>query len=517
MHSSNYSAENVRKGVFHYLLGRGVAGLAGFATVLLLVRYMDVQNYAGYTALSGLTTMCGIVASLGLERAIARYIPEGQMQRSKSELASLIWKTALIRFFASSIITIFIFTFWEGVNQAFGYIDLGGFPLQLAIFIIAETLFQHFSSVFQALMMQKVLTRLLAIQWLGRLLLMALVLTINDLISLRDALWIFALPEAVGVVIFVTVLQYYLKQASDIESCGTSAEKTIWPLWRPVLNMAMHNYGFSLLAAPPQGYFMRMIIAITLPVETVAAYGFFQSLAEKVRQYIPMHFFYGMIEPLMMARYLKDADFSILSHRCHVLYKTNLLLLVPAAAWIAVAGPYISSALTGGKFEGLSWILLLVVLQLMIGSHVLVLQLILNAIGKSRLLLKASLYALLGFSFFAIAAGFVAKIGILFAPLLFSVIVNSLVVFNLNNQGYSYRPSWSMLHGMVLLGCAVGGVAALGLSVFKPTESAFVVAGLSGGGVLLAFVVGVYFFSIVDNEDIGLVRNIVFKKKDRIL
>src|ERR1700752_5280110 len=45
-----YRQENVRKGALHYLLGRGAAGVAGFAIVLLLVRFMDIANYAAYTA-----------------------------------------------------------------------------------------------------------------------------------------------------------------------------------------------------------------------------------------------------------------------------------------------------------------------------------------------------------------------------------------------------------------------------------------------------------------------------------
>ena len=44
--NSPYSKENVRQGIWHYLLGRGFAGIGGFATVILLVRYMDVQSYA---------------------------------------------------------------------------------------------------------------------------------------------------------------------------------------------------------------------------------------------------------------------------------------------------------------------------------------------------------------------------------------------------------------------------------------------------------------------------------------
>jgi hypothetical protein len=66
MHSNPYTKENARQGALHYLMGRGAAGVAGFLTVILLVRFMDVQNYAAYTALSGLVALCGVLSGLGM-------------------------------------------------------------------------------------------------------------------------------------------------------------------------------------------------------------------------------------------------------------------------------------------------------------------------------------------------------------------------------------------------------------------------------------------------------------------
>lgn len=516
MSSSPYSGDNVRRGVIHYLFGRGVAGLAGFATVLLLVRYMDVQGYAGYTALSGLAMMCGVISTLGLERAIARYVPEGQMHHGADELLSFIWKTALIRLLASLSISLLIFVFWGPLTQVIDYIRLDDFPPSLALFIVAETLFQHFSSVFQALMLQKMLTRLLVIQWCGRLLLIVAALMADAMITLEDVLWIVAIPEIIGVVAFVCVLNYQRVRLVAGSGDDLSSEEAAWPSWGPVMTMAMHNYGFNLLAAPPQGYFMRMLIAVTLPVEVVAAYGFFQSIAEKARQYIPMHFFFNMIEPLMMAQYLKEGDFAALSHRCQVLYKSNLLLFIPAIAWVAAAGPYIATAMTGGKFDGQSWILLVVMLQLLIGSHVLVLQLILNALGRSSLLVRASSYALVGFVGFVLIASQVAELGLLFAPLIFSLILNVLIVRALNREGYPYQPAWKMLREVIAVGSVVGLVVALSLDAIHPAVSHLLVAAVSGVVVFSACGLGVYASKIIDREDINLIRNMFNKKTESL-
>ena len=167
MTTSPYSKENLRIGILHFLLGRGLAGLAGFATVILLVRYMDVQSYAGYTALTGVIVLAGIIAGLGLERAISRYIPEGRLERSVADLGRFIWQMSFIRLAAVLIICLMIYFSWHLLPQLFQDVTIKEFPLSLACFILAETLFQHFSSILQALVMQKILTRIMVIQWLA--------------------------------------------------------------------------------------------------------------------------------------------------------------------------------------------------------------------------------------------------------------------------------------------------------------------------------------------------------------
>src|SRR5689334_2695258 len=146
MPESPYSKENVRKGILHYLLGRGMAGAAGFATVILLVRYMDVQDYAGYTALTGLIVLSGIIAGLGLDRAISRYIPEGRMHHAATDLGRFIWSMSLVRLAVALGTCLLIAVFWDRIVLVFDDVNLPRLPPSLVCFIVAETLFQHFSS-----------------------------------------------------------------------------------------------------------------------------------------------------------------------------------------------------------------------------------------------------------------------------------------------------------------------------------------------------------------------------------
>ena len=210
--NSPYSKNNVRKNIFHYLLGRGLAGVAGFATVILLVRFMDVQSYAGFTALTGLIALSGVLAGLGLDRAISRYVPEARLERSAKELGLFIWQITAIKLLAALVVCGVFYEFWQPIIKLFSDVHLTYFPLALACFLIAETLFQHFSAVLQALLKQKMLTRILTVQWAGRLAMIIWVIFLDNAISLEESLLVMAIPEMLGVIVFVLVLIRYLNK-----------------------------------------------------------------------------------------------------------------------------------------------------------------------------------------------------------------------------------------------------------------------------------------------------------------
>jgi O-antigen/teichoic acid export membrane protein len=514
MENSPYSKENVRKGILHYLLGRGLAGIAGFATVILLVRFMDVQSYAGFTALTGLIALSGILAGLGLDRAISRYVPEARLERSAKQLGHFIWRITAIKLLAALVVSGVFYWFWQPILKLFSDVHLTHFPLALACFVIAETLFQHFSAVFQALLKQKALTRILIVQWAGRLIMIVWAVFADKAISLQESLLIMALPEMLGVLVFVLVLTHYLSQLNAAQQADMTIKNKDenWPDWNAIVRMASHNYGFTLLAAPPQGYFMKMLAAIFLPTQMVAAYGFFISIAERVRQYIPLHLLYSLIEPVMIGNYLQNRSFSTLNQRCQLLYKSNLLLLIPLLAWILAAGGYIVTSLTGGKFQEYSWLLALVMLQLTVGSHVVLLQLILNSVGASQLLVKAGFYALIGMALYLLIALNIHLTLLVAAPLAFSLVCNAYIIQALNRDGYPYSLSTNLFIGTT----AAGAMACL-LVYFAMQQplmtspNVYLLTLVSGALIALVYLACLYFFKAIRADEVHLVKSILIK------
>ena len=514
MASSPYSKENVRKGILHYLLGRGLAGIAGFATVILLVRFMDVQSYAGYTALTGLIALSGILAGLGLDRAISRYVPEAMLERSAKELGDFIWRITAIKLFAALLVSAIFYWFWQPILKLFSDVHLTHFPLALACFVIAETLFQHFSAVFQALLKQKMLTRILSVQWAGRLIMITWAIFADKVISLHESLLIMALPEMLGVLVFVLVLIHYLNQLNTAQQADVSLKNNNqhWPDWHAIARMASHNYGFTLLAAPPQGYFMKMLAAILLPTQMVAAYGFFISIAERVRQYIPLHLLYSLIEPVMIGNYIENRSFPMLNQRCQLLYKSNLLLLIPLMAWVLAAGGVIVTSLTGGKFQEYSWLLALIMLQLTVGSHVVLLQLILNSVGASQLLVRAGFFALIGMAVYLLIALNIHLHLLVVAPLVFSLICNIYIIQALNHAGYPYKLSKQLFWGASASGLTACLLVYVAMhQIFSTSPNTYLLTVISGLLTALVYIACLYFFKAIRADEIQLIKSILIK------
>lgn len=188
---------------------------------------------------------------------------------------------------------------------------------------------------------------------------------------------------------------------------------------------------------------MIILAAAFLAAPFVAAYGFFISLMERCKQYLPLQFMLNLAEPVLIAAYVKDRDFDRLCHHNRLLYKFNLLFIMPALAWVAAIAPQITSLLTGGKYVEYAWLLPLLMMQLALGSHATVLQIIINAVGKSAVLSISGFSALLsmGFAILLAVAGGRAEYLVL-APLLYEFVNNAVAVAALRGRGYRYDPQF---------------------------------------------------------------------------
>jgi pyruvyl transferase EpsO len=505
--STHYSLANAQKAIFHFVLGRGASALAGVVGVVLLARHMHRVDYAGYIAITSLLMLVMMLSSLGLERATARFVPEGVMHRQAKELFSFVWKLACLRLTITFIAMSIQILFWPLITNLFSHHTiLPAVPWAVPLFLVATTVFSYFSGILQSLFEQKLLTRFIFIQSAGRLGMILVLLTADDFITLDQSLWVMAAPELVAAIATATATLLILRKRStpDLQVNGQ------WPDWREVRHISVHSYGFNLLAMLPQGYFMRLLVAATLPAYATAAYGFFSTLVDRIRIYLPMQFMYSLIEPVLIASYLDKKDTRALAQKLNAIYKANVLLLLAALITVAILGEPLVNFLMKARYGEYYWMAALLLVQVTIGSHVLALQLFFNTLKATHLLNIAGLGALV---VMAVAVGLSyldpARYWLLACPILYELAMNGIALYLARKNGIAYAfPVGGYLKlGVLCLGLVLS--AKLWLFQFGGSLSTqvFVTIAMLGMFIVLSFKLG----AITQNE-IAMAKRLLSRK-----
>lgn len=516
MAATPYSRDNVRRGVLHYLLGRGMSAAAGFLTVILLVRHMEVSAYAAYTAILGFCLLAGMLSGLGMERALARFIPEGVMQHPGAPLMRFIWWTSAARLVILLLLVCALYFSWPAVTACFAGLALvPQFPLALAAVLASSAMFQLFSAVMQAMVQQKSLTRILVVQWGGRLVLVLAILGSGAGITLEQALWLMAVPDGIGAVILGWAIHRCLtipRDEAKLAPPQAHGQDGPWPPWRQVGKLSLNNYGYNLLAALPQGSSMIILAAAFLAAPFVAVYGFYINLIERFRQYLPLQFMLNLAEPVLIAGYVRDGNFLRLCHHGRLLYKLNLLLLLPALAWLGAVAAPVTHILTGGKYTEHAWILPMLIAQLALGGHATILQIIINAIGKSGILTVSGCSAL---SAMGMTVGLVLVSGeytwLVAAPLVYEMVNNLVAVALLGKSGWPYDLQWRF-HGKLLL--ATAGAWQGALFAAAQIDSPLGKVLLAGIVAVALFGLGVALLRAVEAGELQTVRDMLKRKNE---
>ncbi|MEQ1558607.1 MAG: hypothetical protein ABL933_06645 [Methyloglobulus sp.] len=63
--TQRYGSERIKRGLTHFMLGKGVSAVAGLGATLLVIRALPIESYAAYSVLIALVDVLETVAGLG--------------------------------------------------------------------------------------------------------------------------------------------------------------------------------------------------------------------------------------------------------------------------------------------------------------------------------------------------------------------------------------------------------------------------------------------------------------------
>ncbi len=385
----HFSKKNVRKGFFHYLLGKGLVSVIAFVVAIIVIRELEIAEYASYTGLTGLLLLMMLVSNLGLERAIPKFISEGLQI---GEINRVVFLTIL--FFAVKLasLVIVLFVLYVSAPLVFSFFNVPLSDNLLYAFLLCSFFFgisMHVQKNLQAMLQQKTVAIGYSMDWFVRLGLLLLVLYYSESLSLVDVFLIQLVGLIVGVLYTGSFLLVYINKKRVI----TLMERHNVRLNR-VFKFSLHNYLQALAGVHMLPSTGKLFAASLLVPTSVAFVGFAYALTGAFKRYLPAQLLLGLIEPVIMGRYAESKDFKEVELLTGMLLKLNLFLILPAIIWLMVSGEGLMNLISNYKYGEATWVVGSLLFILVLESQRSILQLICNTLYKSQLLLYSNLVTL---------------------------------------------------------------------------------------------------------------------------
>ncbi|WP_348699989.1 polysaccharide biosynthesis C-terminal domain-containing protein [Duganella fentianensis] len=333
-----------------------MSALLGVGFLVLTVRHLVADHYGAYVALIALIDVFYLSTGLGLSTIAQRYVAEFRLRATPRRLHAFIGGLFVRRICHSLLFGALLLGLHEYVLPALGLpIQERLLPLVVILLMAAASL-AMLDEVLAALLLQgsaqaMAMTRnLIKVGVVGAILLAGRNLNIDVLL----------VTELVAVVLAMALgyILLYRQLRRDVDAEGGDSHYEVRGMW----GMAGRFYLIQLIGQAYGQNVAKLIITRMLGLAQTAAYGFAQSIADMLANYLPAHLLAGWLRPLMVSRYLARGKISDLVDVANLVLKLNLIGILPVAVFFGLYGDRFASWVTGGKYGHAGLLLMLVTL-----------------------------------------------------------------------------------------------------------------------------------------------------------
>lgn len=434
-----YGIDSIRKGIIHFFFGKVLSAVAGIVTLLIVVRFLPVDEFAAYSVLIGLIVIFTALSGVGLTHVIARFVPELYSQYKDTALTQLIVFSLATRALILTALLITARMMLTPISDSLGLLAWREVFELFFIVIFLRVLSSFVFQVLESLLHQRSAQLGFLAATLVKLILILLA-SCNIRLSIQVLVWVDVLSEMAGLLF----LGWSLKTALSRDNRNTNGE-IAWirdNLYRMVrfgsLAYGQHMSVLLYGSAPN-----RLLAGHLFALPQLAAFGFAQSFSDMIFRYLPAQLFQGLIRPVFVARYSERADFPELVLVSNIILKINFLILGLLLSILIVAGTPAIETLTNGKYGVLANLLLIFMIIVMFPESVRLIQdILICAVERNEILLVGNLL-LSGSLILAIPLVFyLDSFAIVAANLVGLLLGNKLINWWLRKQTFDFRLDW---------------------------------------------------------------------------
>ncbi len=441
-----YTASRIRRGLIHYLSGRGITAFAAILVPLLLVRFLEITDYAGYTVFSGFL-MLVLLSEAGMGRVLPRYLPELRNAQAETELQ---WTCRCLLLIRAGLLALLLGVFIPIYPYLVEVLKLPAsikLAWAFAMYAFSFGMSRVVAKSLQSLMLQKQVVVGMVLEWYLKLLCLIAILLLAGKIDLLETLLIQGCTAAVGLGYMIWQLEKYFSRQR-----GQRPGPAVKILdWRQMAKTGLQNYLWVLSGIYFQPAAVKLFSAYFFSPGITAVVGFSYAIATVIQRYIPSFLLNDIIEPTIMAKYTEKYDFHQSARYLSIILKMNLLILIPLAGWFYWHGDVFVNLITGGKYHDSIWVISLLLVMLILQTFTNMLQHASNAVQKSDLLFRSNVRTLFFLAPLVVIVYFFKLPGLLVGMMIMMLFRNRYIAGHLRNQGYDISIDWPGIGKIIIV------------------------------------------------------------------
>ncbi|WP_428312164.1 lipopolysaccharide biosynthesis protein [Hydrocarboniphaga sp.] len=345
-----YSKAQLRTSLKHFATGRAVGMLLGFGLIMLLVRALKPAEYGVYVAFLAALEVIQLSSSLGLTIIALRYIPELRSKGQVKELGHLLIKIVSLRLATLALALMLVYVFSRQIADVFGFEDyVSTFQLYLVV-IFFEGSARYLELCENSLMMQGVSQISMVLRTGLRFALLAIVVSHSAGSSIDFHHWVLIDLTASSIGCCFALYKVLHLGVTSRRATNAPNASDIVLTTRRMLRYSIPAYFGQIIYLSYGPDTIKLIASKTLGALQIGAFGFAATFATMLQRYLPVYLLISAIRPLFVAARGRQDYQTRLPFMANFLFKLNIFMLAPVAAFILAGAEEVATELTGGHF-----------------------------------------------------------------------------------------------------------------------------------------------------------------------
>lgn len=389
---SAYAGERVKRGLWHFLLGKGVSSVAGLVAMVLVVRGLTIEEFAAYSVLVALVEVFTAVSGLGLSHVVLRYVPELFNRSALNALGKLMRVVLALR---TGVLVVALVGAALAAEPLAGLLGLEKHlaVLQLFLLLVGLRTTSHFlSQVMDSTLHQGVSQIAFSLAAVLRCVGMVWLVYGGGEASLLHVVALEAACDALACMVLLFGLFRLLSIKPGVSS-AEPADDWFKANTRQLSRFALTAYLQHLATLPFGGNTNRLVGGVLFGERMMAGFGFALSLYDYVKRYLPTQLLVGVIRPVIVARYTADGNFQRVAALCEKSFQVNLSLLLIITGPVVVAGAEIMAMISAEKYgQDSAWILIALLGLLSLETRRVLLEVQAQTVERYDLMIRSNLF-----------------------------------------------------------------------------------------------------------------------------